>query len=235
MRVLAIGAHPDDLEFRCAGTLARYAGRGDKVFMVTTTIAELGNFELRRAETAAVRQREAAESAALIGAEYIGLKFEDNTVNPYDPVQQRTFVDLVRFTQPDVILCHHPQDYHTDHRNVPELVIYTAPLTGLTEWPTEHPAWLGSPAVYFYANSGGSYFDPTHYVDISSVFETKVAMLKSHASQLDFLKRYFNMEVLETLEIEGRFWGMQAGVRYAEAFVQYKGYGRGNLTVRHLP
>ena len=175
------------------------------------------------------------EAAAIIGAEYTALKLEDNTVNPYDPGQQRLFVDMVRRTQPDVILCPHPRDYHTDHRNVPELVLYTAPLIGLAEWPTEHPAWLGNPAVYFFANPGGSYFDPTHYVDISSVFETKVAMLKAHASQLDFLKRYFNMEALETLEIEGRFWGMQAGVRYAEPFIQYKGYGRGNLTIRHLP
>jgi LmbE family N-acetylglucosaminyl deacetylase len=235
MRVLAIGAHPDDLEFRCAGTLARYAERGDKVYMVTTTIAELGNFELGRAQTTAVRQAEAARAAAIIGAEYIALKFEDGGVNPYDPVQQRTFVDLVRFTQPDVILCHHPQDYHTDHRGVPELVLYTAPVVGLAEFVTEHPAWLGSPAVYFMANPGGAYFDPTHYVDIGPVFEKKAAMLQAHTSQLSFLKRYFNMDCMETITVEARFWGMQAGVHQAEPFVQYKGFGRGNLTVRHLP
>jgi LmbE family N-acetylglucosaminyl deacetylase len=235
MNVLAIGAHPDDLEFACAGTLARCVQRGDHVTMVTTTIAELGNFELGRAQTTFIRQREAAESAAIIGADYIALKFEDNTVNPYDPVQQRLFVDLVRRIKPDVILCHHPNDYHTDHRNVPELVIYTGPLVGLSEWPTEHPAWEGSPAVYFMGTVSGTYMDPTHYVDITKVFDIKVSMLKAHASQLSFLKRYFNMNPLDQLEVQGRFWGSQAGVRYAEPFVQYKGYGFGNLTIRHLP
>jgi hypothetical protein len=60
-------------------------------------------------------------------------------------------------------------------------------------------------------------------------------MLKSHASQISFAKRYFNLDALEIPEVQGRFWGMQASVRYAEPFEQYQGYGRGNLTVRHLP
>lgn len=235
MKILAIGAHPDDLEFACAGTLSRFVQRGDHVTMVTTTIAELGNFELGREQTTIVRQREAGESAALIGAEYRALKFEDNTVNPYDPKQQRVYVDLVRQVKPDVIICHHPNDYHTDHRNIPELVIYTGPLIGLSEWPTEHPAWVGSPAVYFMGTISGAYFEPTHYVDITQTFDTKISMLKAHASQLGFLKRYFNLDPLEYLETSARYWGIQAGVKYAEPFVQYKGYGFGNLTQRHLP
>lgn len=235
MNILAIGAHPDDLELTCSGTLALYAQRGHRVTMVATTIAELGNFELGKAQCTIVRQREAAEAATVIGAEYIGLKVEDNQVNPYDVTQQRLFVDLVRRVKPDVILCHHPDDYHTDHRNVPELVIYTAPLVGLAEWPTEHPAWEGSPAVYFMATVGGAYFNPTHYVDITPVIETKRAMVRAHESQYTFLQRYFGLDMLDAVEVQGRFWGMQAGVKYAEPFVLYKGYARGNLTVRHLP
>jgi LmbE family N-acetylglucosaminyl deacetylase len=235
VNILAIGAHPDDLEFACAGTLSRCAQRGDRVTMVTTTIAELGNFELGREQTTLIRQREAAESAAIIGADYIALRLEDNTVNPYDPMQQRLYVDLVRQIKPDVIICHNPNDYHTDHRNVPELVIYTGPLIGLSEWLTEHPAWEGSPAVYFMSTISGAYFEPTHYVDITQNLNTKQAMLKAHASQLGFLKRYFNMDALEHLEVNARYWGIQAGVKYAEPFVQYKGYGFGNLTIHHLP
>ncbi len=235
MKVLAIGAHPDDLEFCCAGTLARYAQHGDQVTMVTTTIAELGNFELGKEQCSEVRQREAAASAAVIGAEYVALKLEDNSVNPYDRTQQKLFVDLVRRVKPDVIICPHPRDYHTDHRNIPELVIYTAPLIGLAEWPTENPAWEGCPAVYFMSTNSGTYFTPTHFVDITEVLDVKLQMLKSHASQISFAKRYFNLDALEIPEVQGRFWGMQAGVRYAEPFEQYQGYGRGNLTVRHLP
>jgi LmbE family N-acetylglucosaminyl deacetylase len=235
MNILAIGAHPDDLEITCSGTLALYAQNGHHVAMVATTIAELGNFELGKEQCTITRQREAAEAAEVIGAEYVGLRNEDNTVNPYDPIQQRMFVDLVRRFKPDVILCHHPDDYHTDHRNVPELVIYTAPLVGLAEWPTEHPAWEGSPAVYFMANVGGAYFQPTHYVDITSTIETKRAMVRAHESQYTFLQRYFGLDMLDAVEVQGRFWGMQSGVKYAEPFALYRGYGRGNLTMRHLP
>ncbi len=76
-RILAVGAHPDDIELQCAGTLAKFAARGDQVFMAISTNGELGSAKLSKAEIARVREREARASAGVIGAELIWLGYPD--------------------------------------------------------------------------------------------------------------------------------------------------------------
>ena len=77
MNILAIGAHPDDVELNCAGTLAKYAALGHKVFIATATSGNIGSATLPKEEIAAVRKAEAAKSAAIIGAEYLCLDYDD--------------------------------------------------------------------------------------------------------------------------------------------------------------
>ena len=77
MRILAFGAHPDDVEFRCAGTLAKYAKRGDEVFICIATNGEIGSYGMTREQIAAMRKKEAEASCALIGAHLIWLGYED--------------------------------------------------------------------------------------------------------------------------------------------------------------
>ena len=77
MNILAIGAHPDDLETSCGGTLAKYAKQGHKIFTATTTNGNVGSATLPMKEIAEIRKEEARRAAAHIGAEYICLDYDD--------------------------------------------------------------------------------------------------------------------------------------------------------------
>ena len=235
LRILALGAHADDLELLCAGTLGRWAKAGHHIVMATATWCKFGSYELSLDECSRLRHTEAAKSAALIGAEYRALMFPDDGVDPYDPEQQRQVTDLIRQTRPDVIVTHAPTDYHTDHCNITELVKWAGPVLGIPQYETGSEAIDYNPALYFMDTLNGRYFEPTDYVDISQVLETKLAMMQCFHSQIGFLKQYFDFDVLEQIEAVARYRGIQAGVRYAEAFQRYGGAGWGNLTLRYLP
>jgi LmbE family N-acetylglucosaminyl deacetylase len=203
--------------------------------MATATWCKFGCYELSLEECSRLRHAEAAESAALIGAEYRALMFPDDGVNPYDAEQQRRVTDLIRQTRPDVILTHAPTDYHTDHCNVSELVKWAGPVLGIPQYETGSEAIDYNPALYFMDTLNGRYFEPTAYVDIGETIETKLAMMQCFRSQISFLKQYFNFDVLEQVETTARYRGIQAGVRYAEGFQRYGGAGWGNLTLHYLP
>lgn len=235
LRILAFGAHADDLELLCAGTLARWAKAGHHLVMATATWCKFGSYELSLDDCSRLRHAEAAQSAGLIGAEYKALMFPDDGVNPYDPAQQQQVVELIRQTRPDVIVTHAPTDYHTDHTNVSELVKWSGPVLGIPQYETASEALDYNPALYFMDTINGRHFEPTDYVDISDTIETKLKMMACFQSQIGFLKQYFDFDVLEQIETVARYRGIQAGVRYAEAFQRYGGAGWGNLTVHYLP
>src|SRR5690242_11645815 len=118
MRVLAVGAHPDDLEILCGGTLARYVQDGHEVVMCHATTGNRGSFVHTCEEVARIRSAEAKRAAELCGAEEATLGLSDGEVSAADPEQQRLVVDLVRETQPDVIITHSPGDYMGDHNQI---------------------------------------------------------------------------------------------------------------------
>ena len=115
MKILAVGAHPDDVELLCAGTLAKYKRQGHEVALAIATNGEVGSSTLPKAEIAAVRRAEAEASAAVIGAEFHWLGYPDEFLFN-DADTRLRFIDLVRQVRPDLILCHDPEnDYHPDH------------------------------------------------------------------------------------------------------------------------
>src|SRR5687768_16061526 len=104
MRVLAVGAHPDDLEILCGGTLARYVQEGHEVVMCHATRGNRGSFVHTSEEIARIRGEEARRAAEVAGAEYVALGFSDCEVLASDPDQRRAVVDLVRDARPDLII-----------------------------------------------------------------------------------------------------------------------------------
>jgi LmbE family N-acetylglucosaminyl deacetylase len=235
LRILALSAHADDLEILCAGTLARWAAEGHCITMATTTWCKYGSYELPMEECSRIRHAEAAQAAAMIGADYRALMVPDNTINPYDYEQRRKVIELIRFVRPDVILTHSINDYHADHANLSELVKSTGSLLGMPQYETVSPALDYNPALYWMDTIDGRGFEPTQYVDISATIESKLAMLACYESQIPFLLRYFGMDILEQVRTIARYRGIQAGVRYAEGFQRCMSAGWGNLTERHLP
>jgi LmbE family N-acetylglucosaminyl deacetylase len=218
LRVLAIGAHPDDLELLCAGTLAKYAQRGDHVTMAVAMSGDCGSASLPKQEIAAIRGSEARASAALLGAEFLSMaNYSDGFL--FSTEQTRLdFLNVIRQARPDVILTHSPNDYHPDHRMTAQIVCDVRIMITVPNIETEAPPCKTLPEIYFFDTMAGIDFVPQHYVDISSTFDMKKQMLACHKSQSSWLEDQYNMTSLDFIDCVGRFRGLQCGVPYAECF-----------------
>jgi len=234
MRVLAVGAHPDDLEILCGGTLARFVQDGHEVVMCNATLGNRGSFVHTSDEIAAIRLREARRAAELAGADHTTLGFTDGEVDASDRDQRTAVVDLVREARPDVILTHSPNDYMSDHNEVSRLVFdcsFHATLPLLETTKAHHDTVT---PIYFFDTVMGVGFQPTEYVDVTTTIETKVAMLEAHESQLTWLRDHDGIDVVEQMRAATRFRGLQCGVAYAEGFTPCLAWLRGT-TRRLLP
>ena len=141
-RILAIHAHPDDVEILAGGTVALLARLGHSVTIVTMTPGDCGSAELSSEEIAGIRRTEAAASAGLIGAHYFCAEFRDLEVFNNNESRRRV-VELVRRLQPDVVLTSSPVDYLCDHEATSVLVrdaLFGAPAPNyLTGAPNAAP------------------------------------------------------------------------------------------------
>src|SRR5436305_12138560 len=120
-RVLAIHAHPDDIEILAGGTLALLAEAGHEITIATFTPGDCGSQELGTEQIAVVRRREAATSAAGIGAQYFCLEFRDLSIFSDEPSRRRV-TEALRWARPQLILTSAPVDYLCDHEAVSALV-----------------------------------------------------------------------------------------------------------------
>ncbi len=219
MRVLAVAAHPDDLEQLCGGTLARFVAEGHEVTMCHVSRGDRGSFEHSMEEIALIRGGEAAAAAAVIGASYLSLGLSDGEVSSADPRHKDLAIDLIRSTMPDLVLTHHPSDYMPDHVETGRLIEDASFVATLPLYKTRQAAHSTVPAVYYFDTLAGLGFSPSEYVDISPVIDIKLAALAEHASQVQWLRDHDGVDVLEQTRIVSAFRGFQAGVAYAEGFI----------------
>ena len=224
MNVLAVGAHPDDLEILAGGTLALYAAAGHTVTMAVATNGNVGSPTLSRDEIAAVRHAEAAASAALIGAELVWMDFDDEWL--FDDRPTRTaFIDVIRAAQPDVVLAHAPTDYHPDHRVSGQVVVDARIPAAVRLVETALPAADKIPHVFLMDTVGGVDFTPEWHVDVTSVMGTKERMLRCHESQDGWLRAiYDGMDYVAFMCRQAGARGAEAGVSWAESFREVKTY-----------
>lgn len=235
MNILAIGAHPDDIEILCAGTLARYTQLGHQVSMAAFTCGDMGDRVIPPAELARIRKAETEASAAIIGARVFWPAIMDEHVFPNES-QRRIMIDLIREADPDVIITHSPADYHPDHRYVSQLVFDSYFQKGLPHIPDQQkPACrFGTTQVYYMDTIAGMGFVPTEYVDISSVAEIKRSMLRCHKSQYQAVAELAHRDLEQIAEIQSRFRGLAGGCALAEGFCRLESWQRG-LSHRVLP
>lgn len=240
MNVLAIGAHGDDLEAFCGGTLARYAHNGDKVFMCVVTDGR-GRPAGDPDRIAEIRRLEAQASAQIIGAEAIWMAVPDGGLW-FDEPTRHQFIEVIRQTQPHVIITHPPDDYHPDHNTTSRLVMDAAQVARTANYPSQFPPHREIVPVAFMDAERGIDFIPQEYVDISDVFETKLAMLEQHRSQFmpGTYDPNFVMPSREAnpfyhyVQVMSGFRGLAANVRYAEGFRWWHAANR-IVTRRMLP
>lgn len=234
MRVLAVGAHPDDLEILCGGTLARYVREGHEVVMCHASRGDRGSFVHTREEIARIRGEESREAAAIAGAEYATLGFSDGEILAGDAEQRRAVVDLVREARPDVIITHSPGDYMSDHNEISKLVFDCSFHATLPLFETARPHHGRVTPIFYMDTVMGVGFLPTEYVDVTETIETKVAMLEAHRTQLTWLRDHDGVDIVEQMRTTTRFRGQQCGAAYAEGFRPCAAWLRGT-TRRLLP
>ncbi|RUV48663.1 PIG-L family deacetylase [Mesorhizobium sp. M5C.F.Ca.IN.020.29.1.1] len=166
MKILALGAHPDDIEIFMFGTMAAYAAQGaELVFAIATDGAKGGKGDPEL--LARARREEAAVAADLLGATPHFLDFPDGTLVA-DAALIAALKALIGDLKPDLVITHAPNDYHGDHRALSDGLRIAASFTV----PVLHADTLG-----------GTGFSPTHYVDISGHFELKAMAIRAHQSQ----------------------------------------------------
>ncbi len=233
MRILAIGAHPDDLEILCSGTLARFAQEGHEVVMCHALNGNLGHLEIPRKELRTIRRQEAKDAAALIGAESITLDIDDLDIYVERDARMK-MTEAIRKAKPDFIILPDPRDYMPDH-TITSVVGFDASFTAtLPQLLTESPVHFKLTPICFMDTLAGCGFNPEEYVDISGVADTKRKMIACHRSQADWLREHDHVDYVEMAMVQSAFRGMQAGVTYAEAFRQHRVWGR-VATRRYLP
>ncbi len=233
MRVLAVGAHPDDLEILCGGTLARFSQEGHQVTMCHVCNGNHGHREIPRAELREIRRQEAKNAASLIGAESITLDVDDLDI--YVERESRLkMIEAVRSSKPDLVILPDPHDYMPDHTITSEVGFAASFGATLPQLITSSPVHFPLTPVYFADTVAGFNFNPEEFVDISAVQGIKRQMIACHKTQADWLREHDHVDYVEMAMIQSAFRGMQAGVSYAEAFRQHRVWGRAT-TKRYLP
>ena len=224
MNILAIGAHPDDIEGSCGGTLAKYVKQGHKVFCATATNGNIGSSTLSMEEIARVRKQEAKEAAAVIGAEYICLDYDDEMF--FESKQARLdFINLVRYCKADVILTHYPKDYNPDHELTSKIVNDIAVMIPIAKIKTKYEPYDKIPIIAYFEPALGLGFVPTVYVDITEEMDIKKEMCSKHVSQIQWMRDNYKDTIKENDNffdgkiISALYRGRQCGVKYAEGFI----------------
>ncbi|NIA07249.1 MAG: PIG-L family deacetylase [Actinobacteria bacterium] len=225
MRILAVGAHPDDLELLCAGTMAKYADQGHKVFLAHLCSGNMGGKDIEPEKLAQIRDKEAQKSARIIGAQALGPVAGDLDLYPTKEMRIK-LTDIIRDAKPDVIFTHSPNDYMPDHVITSQLVFAASFASTVPLYKTDQPAHEPIVPIFYMDTLAGLGFEPTDYVDITDFFETKKRMFLAHESQYKWIEGHHQADALEMLETAGRFRGLQCGVKYAEAFRRLSVWGR---------
>jgi LmbE family N-acetylglucosaminyl deacetylase len=226
--ILAIHAHPDDIETLAAGTLACLASLGHAVTIATLTAGDCGSSDLGPEETARIRQAEALAAARMIGAAYRCVGIGDLAVFNDDP-SRRKVTEMLRALRPAVVITSAPADYHPDHEATSLLVRDACFAASAPNYRTGPSAPLkGVPHLYFTDPIGGRDREgrsvpPDFAVDISAWMETKRAMLAAHESQWTWLLNQHGVtDPIGAMETLSRRRGRQHGVAAAEGFRHYR-------------
>ena len=195
VNILAIGAHPDDIEFGCGGSLIKYTRKGHRLSLLVMTGGGGGG-------PADERMTEQAASKEILGAEEIFWGGFEDTRLPADIDMIRTIESVIESVRPEFIFCNFPDDTHQDHRHLAQAIM------SATRYIRN---------VLFYEGPTTQNFNPQVYVDIADTLEAKLDALRAHRSQV-MKTNIEDLSIIEVARSSANFRGIQGRVKYAEAF-----------------
>jgi LmbE family N-acetylglucosaminyl deacetylase len=195
VNVLAIGAHPDDIEYGCGGMLTKYAEKGHDVYLFVASDGALGG-------ESGLRRQEQADSALVMGCRDVFWGEYPDTEIPLTRELIVRIESVIRTVKPRMIFVHYPDDTHQDHRNLAQGTLSATRFV---------------PNFLFYEGPTTQNFTPNCFTDIETVLDDKLACLKAHRSQVA-KTNIEDLTILELAKSSANFRGIQARVKYAEAF-----------------
>ncbi len=217
---LAFGAHADDVELSCGGTLAKLAGLGYKTGIVVLTRGEMatrGNVEIRAREFAA-----AAEILGLAAHEMLDVpdgRIEATWEN------KLKIIGALRTFRPKIVFAPYWVDRHPDHEQTSVVVRHAAYLSGLVKIGTGAPAFRPNKVIYYQTRFE---FAPSFVVDVTEAHERKMKAVRAYASQFHRPEQagpkaaetlIGRSGFLDSIETRGRHYGASIGVKYGEPFL----------------
>lgn len=230
--VLAIGAHPDDVELSCAGVLIKEKKNGKKTGIVDLTQGELGT-----RGTPEGRKAEAEKARVIMNLDVReNLQMADGFFQN-DRAHQLSIITAIRKYQPEILFCNAIADRHPDHGRSAKLVADAAFLSGLrkieTEWQgTQQKEWRPK---YVFNYIQDRFLQPHFVIDISDEFETKLEAIKAFSSQfhnpgLNEPQTYISTpDFLDSVIYRSKMMGKMIGVKYGEGFMSEKTIGLHSL------
>jgi len=240
--VLSIGAHPDDAEFMCAGTLALLHERGWQVHIATMAPGDCGTVQYTREEISRIRKGESAKAAAILDGHYHCLECGDIFIM-YDRGTLLKAIELVRKVRPKIVLTLSPSDYMVDHETASRLAQTACFCCGVVnvETPGAEPF---EPIPYLYyadpvegKDKLGTPIQPSMIVDISDAMDVKEKTLCCHESQRDWLLKHHGMDqYVNMMKAFGGKRGSEIGRPFGEGFRQHLGhaYPQDNILKKEL-
>ena len=219
--IIAFGAHPDDVELGCSGTIAKEISMGKKVGIIDLTRGELGT-----RGTAETRDKEAAEAAKILGVHVReNLNFRDGFfVN--DEAHQIEIIKIIRKYQPEIVLCNAITDRHIDHGKGSKLVSDACFLSGLskivTEFNGEKQTHYRPKLVYHYIQWEN--IEPDFVMDVSGFMKVKMESVKAYKTQFydpssnEPTTPITSKNFLNSIEYRAMDLGRLVGVEHAEGF-----------------
>ena len=231
--VLAVVAHPDDIEFIMAGTMLLLRQAGYRLHYLNVANGSGGSQVYGPVELARIRRRESIAAAKLLGAEYHESHVNDLEIVYRVPLLRR-ITAVVREVKPTIILTHSPQDYMEDHMETSRLAVSAAFARGIRNFASQprRAAWMGDTTIYHgmphqHCDPLGRRVVPELLVDTTSVHATKLAALRCHQSQQEWLQASQGMNsYLATMEDLSRRCGrLSRRFRHAEGWRRHSFMG----------
>ncbi len=201
MNVLAVGAHYDDLELGCSGTLAKHVKNGDKVVMAVLTDSGFSRTDGTLIRSPKTAREEGVRAAEIIGAELVSLNYKTFNV-PFDDELSIRIIKLIEEHEIDTIYSHWIHDLHRDHQAAGRCTLMAG---------RHVPRFLMYRSNYYDTDKQ---FAGNFYSDVSEVIETKIAAIKAHKSEMERIKYSW----LDFIIKQDANAGMKINVNYAECF-----------------